>query len=396
MLLRYSFSNFQSFREPVEVSLALNGKVPASGWEALSPSGHRLSTAMGVIGPNGAGKTALLKPVVFGAWFITHSFQGKPDAPIPLVAHFSEPNEPSEFEFEVDGDDGRLWRYVLRATRERVLHEALYQMKERYRYVFVRDWDQASNSYRIKQQDFDFDPKEAKKVRPNASLISTAAQYGVELAQYLANLAVQSNIVVSGRLPYRPEVELPNAARHFSANEEQRKEMVRLLKSWDLGLSDVQLREITVQGLGEESKKVWFPFGVHASREGVAHTLMFVDESSGTQSAFVLLSRLLQTLSVGGLAVIDEFESDLHPHMLEPILDLFANPKTNPKKSQLLFTCHATEVLSLLHKSQIMLVEKDDSCESSAWRMDAVKGIRNDDDFYSKYMAGAYGAVPQL
>ena len=274
--------------------------------------------------------------------------------------------------------------------------EAVYQMKERYKYVFIRDWDESSNGYKIKQQDFEFDPKEAKKVRPNASLIATAAQYGVETARYLANLSVQSNIVVSGRLPYRPEVELPNAARHFADNKEQQSEMIRLLKSWDLGLSDIQLREIPAQGLGEEPKKVWLPFGVHAGRDGATHSLRFVDESSGTQSAFVLLSRLLQSLSVGGLAIIDEFESDLHPHMLEPILDLYANPKTNPHKAQLLFTCHATEVLSLLHKSQVMLVEKNDACESSAWRMDAVKGIRNDDDFYAKYMAGAYGAVPQL
>jgi uncharacterized protein len=25
-----------------------------------------------------------------------------------------------------------------------------------------------------------------------------------------------------------------------------------------------------------------------------------------------------------------------------------------------------------------------------------VRGIRNDDNFYAKYMAGAYGAVPQV
>jgi predicted ATPase len=123
---------------------------------------------------------------------------------------------------------------------------------------------------------------------------------------------------------------------------------------------------------------------------------MFHDESSGTQGAFVLLSRLLQTLSVGGLAIIDEFENDLHPHMLEPLLDLFANPVTNPQRAQLLFTCHAMEVLNLLHKSQIMLVEKNEHGESIAWRMDSVEGIRNDDDFYTKYMAGAYGAVPQV
>ena len=45
---------------------------------------------------------------------------------------------------------------------------------------------------------------------------------------------------------------------------------------------------------------------------------------------------------------------------------------------------------------QVMLVEKNESNESSAWRMDSVTDIRSDDNFYAKYMAGAYGAVPQL
>lgn len=396
MLHRYSFRNFQSFLDPTEVSLVLNRKVPQLDWEARCTSGQRLTTVMGVIGPNGAGKTALLKPVAFVAWFINASFHAKPEDQIPVTPHFAAAGEPTEIEFEAESDDGRLWRYVLKATRGRVLHEAVYQMKERYTYVFVRDWDEGSKSYNIKQQDFDFAPKEARRVRPNASLISTAAQYGVELAKYLASSLVQSNIAVSGRLPFRPEVELPNAAWHFSQNIEQQQDMIRLLKSWDLGLTDVQLREVTVQSLGREASKIWLPFGIHASRGGETHELTFMDESSGTQSAFVLLSRLLQVLSHGGLAVIDEFESDLHPHMLEPILELFANPKTNPRRAQLLFTCHAAEVLSLLHKSQIMLVEKNEACESTAWRMDEVKGIRTDDNFYAKYMAGAYGAVPRL
>lgn len=110
----------------------------------------------------------------------------------------------------------------------------------------------------------------------------------------------------------------------------------------------------------------------------------------------MLLSHLLQVLEIGGLAVIDEFENDLHPHMLEPILDLFANPRTNPNHAQLIFTCHAVEVLNMVNKAQVTLVEKDEHCESSACRLDAVAGIRNDDNFYAKYMAGAYGAVPRF
>jgi uncharacterized protein len=112
--------------------------------------------------------------------------------------------------------------------------------------------------------------------------------------------------------------------------------------------------------------------------------------------AFVLLSRLLPVLEGGGIAVIDEFESDMHPHMLAPILDLFANPSTNPHHAQLLFTSHSMEVLHLLPKSHVTLVEKDEFNESQAWRLDEVKGIRSDDNYYAKYMAGAYGAVPRL
>jgi len=396
MLIRYSVKNFQSFRDTTEVSLELNRKVQRLGWETRSKSGQRLATVVAVIGPNGAGKTALLKPIVFGAWFLGASFQAKSDAPIPIAAHFSSPNLPTELEFDAEGDDGRIWRYVLHATPQRVVHEALYQKHERFKYVFVRDWDDSSNEYSIKQQGFDFSPKEARKVRPNASLISTAAQYGVELARYLADNDIQSNIGYAGRMPFRPETELPNAARHFAANEAQRGEMVRLLRSWDLGLSDVSLRELTTQAAGEAAKKIWYPVGVHTSGKKGRHEILFHDESSGTQAAFVMLSRLLQSLSTGGLAIIDELESGLHPHMLEPILDLFANRVTNPHSAQLLFTCHAMEVLNLLHKSQVVLVEKNKNCESTAWRMDAVQGIRNDDDFYAKYMAGAYGAVPQI
>jgi len=43
-----------------------------------------------------------------------------------------------------------------------------------------------------------------------------------------------------------------------------------------------------------------------------------------------------------------------------------------------------------------MLVEKNADCQSSAIRLDNVAGIRSDDNFYAKYMAGAYGAVPQF
>ena len=80
---------------------------------------------MAVIGPNASGKTALLKPILFLDWFMRHSFCADPAAPLPFQAHAAASGEPSEFEVDVDFD-GRLWRYTLRCTPQRVLQEALF------------------------------------------------------------------------------------------------------------------------------------------------------------------------------------------------------------------------------------------------------------------------------
>lgn len=394
MLHRYAFTNFQSFRDRTEVSWLLDRRAPPTVWSAQADTQERVSTVMGVIGPNASGKTALLKPLLFMQWFVSQSFALEPSATLPYEPHAAAASEPSEFEAELDFE-GRLWRYTLRCTPDRVLHEALHAKHERMRYVFVRDWNEATQTYDVKQQDFGLAASEARKVRPNASLIATAAQYGVDLAKRIVAAPIWTNVHQLGRL--MPDTnQMVRAAGHFAEQEPERQQLVRLLSACDLGLSDLQMREQEATLPDGKTRKFWLPFGTHRMADGKTFELPFVLESSGTQGAFVLLSRLLPALEAGGLAVIDEFENDLHPHMLEPILDLFASPVTNPHRAQLLFTCHAMEVLNIVHKSQVTLVEKDEFNESRAWRLDSVEGIRSDDNFYAKYMAGAYGAVPQL
>ena len=395
MIHRYAFANFQSYLEWTEVSWLLDGKVPQSVWARTAPTGERVSSVMSVVGANASGKTALLKPLLFLDWFVSQSFATDAQALIPVQPHMSASDAPSEFEVEVDFE-GRLWRYMLRCTRERVLHESLYAKHDRMRYVFVRDWNEDEQAYSVKQKDFGLLPAEAKKVRPNASLIATAAQYGVPLAQRIAGSSgVRSNMHQYGRRQ-SDAGQLVVAAAHFVESDSQRSQLVSMLRRWDLGLKDVDFRQIENVMPDGTKQSFWVPFGIHSTESSVSFELPFMLESNGTQSLFVLLSRLLPALEGGGVAVIDELENDLHPHMLEPILELFASPKTNPHGAQLLFTCHAVEVLNLLHKAQVMLVEKDEHNQSTAWRLDSVSGVRNDDNLYAKYMAGAYGAVPQL
>ena len=50
----------------------------------------------------------------------------------------------------------------------------------------------------------------------------------------------------------------------------------------------------------------------------------------------------------------------------------------------------------MLYKEQVVLVEKDADLNTDAYRLDDIEGVRADDNIYAKYMAGAYGAVPEI
>lgn len=394
MLYSIKIRNFQSFLDEVHISMEMSQHVPNDERSFTTAAGKRLSKAMAVIGPNASGKTALIKSMAFLDWFIKGSFQAKVDAQIPLVSHFSAKDSPSHFEVEFEMD-GKEWRYSLDADEHRVYSESLYHKQSRsYSYVFTRDWDRESKKYIIKQKQFGLLQKEAEKVRENASLIATAAQYKVPLALQIVSGFVLSNVNVFGR-QHLDDYQIIGASAMYAENEAICNQMNKLLCSWDLGLSGVRVeKQVHTQESGKE-EHVFIPFGLHKVGDE-NHALMFKHESSGTQGAYLLLSRILPILNSGGLAIIDELEADLHPHMLNPILDLFFSPKTNPKNAQIIFTCHSLEVLSLLHKSQVVLVEKTQDCVSDAWRLDSVKGVRADDNLYAKYMAGAYGAIPQI
>lgn len=394
MLHSAKIRNFQSFLDEVHISMELSQHAPKDDRSSITPAGKNITKAMAVVGANASGKTALIKSMAFLDWFIKASFQNKVDAPIPLAPHFSAKDKPSYFEVEFELG-GKEWRYCLLADERRVHSESLHCKQSRaFSYVFTRDWDEHVQKYSIKQKQFGLLQKEAEKVRENASLIATAAQYDVPLALQIASCFVSTNVNLFGRQHF-DDLQIIGASALYAANQGIRSQMTKLLCGWDLGLSDVRLDEqVHLLESGIE-QRIFVPVGLHKV-SGIDHALMFKHESSGTQGAYLLLSRILPVLERGGLAVIDELEADLHPHMLNPILDLFFSPKTNPHNAQIIFTCHSVEVLSLLHKSQVILVEKNSECISDAWRLDSVKGVRADDNLYAKYMAGAYGAIPQI
>jgi hypothetical protein len=398
MLHSFAFANYRSFLERVEVSFALTDKDAVNGWAVESPiSGQRLTTAMAVLGGNASGKTSLLQPLAFLAWFIRFSFAAPPNQPVPIEPHFSGRDLPSDFELIADGlEPATLFRYRVSIAGNEVKTESLETKLRRgqWQVIFTRERT-SEGKYSVTQQTFGLDQAQADSVRPNVSLISWAAQFAVPLAQRLVSLPFATNMARGGRW-WQPHHEaIQRCTEFYARNPAVHARMVALLRQWDLGISDVTLHEIEIPDQGGEKKKQWFALGLHRDAKNNIHTLPFVQESSGTQSAFELMALFLPALDNGGVVAWDELDSDLHPHLLQALLEMFADSETNPHRAQIIFTCHAVEVLRLLQKPQIMLVEKH-GLESHAWRLDTVDGVRSDENRVAKYLSGAYGAVPRL
>lgn len=401
MIHSYKFKNFFSFADWAEVSFVVGKQVPESDLVFTSPAGVRLSKLMTVIGPNASGKTNVLKPLPFLSWFICRSFSSlNPEDKIPLESHFFVDSDKSEFQIEFEAG-GEIYRYVLVANKERVYEEGLYiKSKKFFSYLFKREWNDEDSKYDIAQQKFGFIKSEAEKVRANASLISTAAQYDVSCARELVAFfsGFDFNVDYGGRTPFETD-DIFDASEMYYGEPEIKKQMTKLLCDFDFGISDVIIEKRKIKNKADEEYDIFVPFGLHQSGNKT-HKLPFIHESSGTQRAYILLNKFLpllnSSLDSGGVVIIDEMESDLHPEMLRPLLELFINPETNKKNTQIIFTCHAHEVLEIVDKSQVQLVEKNAEGESEAWRLDSMKGVRRDDNLYAKYRAGTYGAVPNL
>ena len=401
MIREITLRNFYSFREENKISFSVTHKAPCTDAYVDSANNARLTKILACFGPNASGKTNLLKVLPFVGWFVNDSFSLKPDEEIPLKNFLFEKDnsEPTEIKITFD-HQGMTYRYEAILNAVQVLKEGLFVYdKAGFKYLFKRAWSESKSSYSFSAKDFGNTKalSELVKKRKNASALSIAVQYehqeSKDIVGYFSNMGTNLGRKAKDLYEFQDFLllQLMNSAEYFKNNSHHLERVNRILGKFDLGLKSVETD--IIEG---SSPHMYFPIGVHIGKDGSEHKLNFQSESHGTQQLYVLLRLILPVLETGGIAVIDELENDLHPHMVRPLIDLFVSRSTNPKNAQLLFTSHSTEIMKYLDKYQVLLVEKDEYGCSEVIRLDEIKGIRSDDNIYAKYDAGAYGAIPNI
>jgi len=400
MIHSIKWRNFFSFAEENEISFVVGKAMPEDYGSFYTPGGTRLSKIIAVLGPNASGKTNLMKVLPFLCWLMLDSFQaGKLEKKLnfrPFLFHKKVQSSMMEIEFECDGI---LYRYHVTFTEEKILTEMLFEKKgSRFSYLFKRGKEDGDTEQIRIQRLGIRENTIASLLRPNATLFSTLLQTGNKKISEAATpiRALTTNVDRLGRLKGDSMEQLIQAAQYFKEHPETLKQASGLLKTYDLGLDNVEVNMLETKNIeSEEPKEIPFPFGTHRFH-GIKKTLFFLEESSGTQRLFVVLQKLLSVMGTGGIAVLDEFEVDLHPLMIPHLLKTFMDPDLNPHNAQLLLSTHSVEVFNELHKQQVVLVEKQPNGASECWRLDDMRGVRSDDNYLAKYLSGAYGAIPEI
>ena len=405
MIHSLAIQNFSSFHEPTLVEFTAGPKAGDRDiFLASAQSGVSVNSVTGIFGPNASGKTNLLKAFWFLRHFIVHSASQKPDAKIAVEPfHFVEGanvrHEPIHFRLEFE-HESKLYRYELEISHQRVKSEALYRKDQRFRYLFERTWNMAAGDYDLKAQDIG--PTKQITQRENASFLASAVLQEHEFGKYISNYfkTCYINVHILGRMPtHDPEsTNVLQASDYFSKNTGYLNNAISHLAHANTGISGIDLDPVKVMGPNGEEQEVIFPMAKHQVA-GVDYKRPLVAESRGTQALFVLLRYILPVLETGGVAVIDEFETGLHSHVVKYVVELFYSKATNPKGAQLIANFHTDYLLqSTLEKYQIVFTEKNPETQSTeAWRLDKVKGVaRNANNHYAKYHAGAYGGIPNL
>ncbi|XCN73165.1 MAG: ATP-binding protein [Candidatus Electrothrix aestuarii] len=378
MLLKYGAENFCCFKEGVEVSFELSSNCPAK----ISKN-KNVSNLLCVKGANGSGKTNLLKIISFLGNFCTNSFNEKPEESISAYSYFDN-DQPIKFycDFKIKETE---YYYDITLNKDHIISESISRKIKQTVSLFERDGNKLTKS--IKQ----FSELHKIKLRSNASIISTANQYDFEAIKpiYRFFSSILANVGPLGRLENQHN---DSVSRFYHHNAAALKFSIDLIKKSDVGINNIAIHTRK----DEKENKIFFPIFEHDT-DAHANKLTFYDQSSGTKELYNILPYYRMILDTGGVLVLDEFDINLHPHILPLLIQLFDDEKTNPYNAQMIFSTHHDSILDYMGKYRTIVVNKEKS-GSYSFRLDEISGdvLRNDRSIRPVYNAGKITGVPRL
>ncbi len=402
MLHRLEIENFYSIRDRQIIDLRASGHAPAEpgrlaplwkGAEEYAPK------VVALFGANAAGKSNVLKALSFIAWIVKDSFSAPRGARMPfdrfndlrmldaatrLAVHIAGIEDITQS----DDADARQCRYAYEVTigggaTPRIDEECLYywpSQSTRRMKLFARDASgavTASKAFGLGG----YRQALEKVLRPDASVIATLVQLDHPFSKMMWRAAAG---LVSNILMERHETSDDVMVRLYATNPKLVEIFNQEVQRIDLGIQSMQIHH------GQTGPHAMF------QHEGLAHPMPLLYESQGTRQFIKSYPMILHALETGGVAVLDELDATIHPLILPEILQWFYDPDRNPHDGQIWMTCQNASLLEDLIKEEVLFCEKDTEGSTRVYGLRDIQSLRRTDNYYRKYLGGAFGAIPQI
>lgn len=419
--LSFRAENVRSFREAFELSLvatslAEKDAVRSVAWrEGGRPVG--VLSVVGVFGANASGKTNVLKVMDDMRAHVLHSFRaGNPTGGIsrhPFLLDLEAKQTPSRFELDLVLE-GVRHEYGFVLDDEHIVEEWTYRYPHgRSQLLFHRQGldVELGSTERVKGRAV------TELLRPNALFLSTAAS-----ANHRALLPLYSWFGRNLRLAEAPSREFRQAlTTELLDDDTSREQVLALLRAADLGVTGAKKHELdpvmkerlqrAVRILagqegepdGAEEGPAFEELGVRLVHRGVSGDVELDahDESLGTLVWFGLVGPVVQALADGAVFLADELDASLHPALVAELIHLFQDPKSNPRRAQLIFNSHDATILGdsvsdrLIGRDQVWFTEKRADGGTHLYPLTELDP-RKEEAVGRRYLAGRYGATPIL
>ena len=418
MLLEFSVGNYLSFKEKKTLNLVASSISENEKTNIINTDRLKILKGAVIYGANTSGKSNLIRAMSTMKRLIMHSFNQSSTKTLdltPFLLSSTTEKKPSFFEVIIEISEVR-YRYGFEITNKIIVAEWLYETKKNAeKLLFIRKEESIEISSKFKEGN-----NLEMKTRNNALFLSVVDQFNGLIAQKIMRW-FSNFIVISGLSHEHYEMitfdllTIPKTASKLNT----------FFDKMDFGFSDLQVvkkkfdqDEIPAEIPTALAKQMindlegTFHFNVktkHVKYDknnkivGDVEFDMRRQESAGTNKVFNISGPIFDVLKDGGVLVIDELDSSLHPLITLALTKLFNSEKENSKKAQLIFTTHDTNLLSFgkYRRDQIYFIEKNIYGASDLYSLveyieERGNKIRKDRSFEKDYIEGRYGAIPYI
>ena len=415
MLIQFSVKNWRSIRKEQTLSLVMakgDELAASNSFKCVAPATTNLLRSLAIYGANASGKSNVINAMKTMENIVLESAskwqQGDHIPVVPFLLDSDTENEPSEFE-TIFIAEGVRYQYGFSATPERIIEEWLlaYPLGRAQRW-FSRVWDNDTNYYSWEFGNALTGQKQLwqESTRENGLFLSTAVQLNSQQLKPIYDWFKKSLRFADTSLLG------PEFTADLCQKEEKKKEVLAFLKAADLNIDNlvVETEKFSVKHLPDDipddtkrtilakmkDNEVFDIKTIHHSTQGKLITFDFDEESEGTQTLFSVAGPWLDTLQNGFVLFIDELHNNLHPKIVEFLVQLFHSNVTNPNNAQLIFTTHETSILSqdIFRRDQIWFCEKDKDQATQLYPLTDFSPRKGREKIEASYLAGRYGALP--